>query len=165
VLLEFRYSLTDAAGAVSDNLLNKQAAILLNDGSIVQPDGVSLPEFTGGTLANLYVIVWHRNHLGVMSATNLVETDGNYSYDFTDDLTKAYQDGHSALGGGMYGMTAGDSNGDGSIDDLDKDDNWSLDAGKQDYLGSDLNLDTQVNNPDKDDYWVPNKPASTTVPQ
>jgi len=165
VLLEFRYSTTDSSGAVPANMLNTQAALLTSNGSIVQTDMSSLPEFTGPTYANVYVVVWHRNHLAVMSANALTATKGDYAYDFTDDISKAYADGQKDLGGGEVGMIGGDSNGNGDVDTDDKNNNWTSDAGSTGYLGSDLNLDTQSNNPDKNDVWEPNDGMGTQIPQ
>ena len=94
-----------------------------------------------------------------------LEESGTISYDFTTALSNAYGDGQQDLGSGVFGMIAGDSNADGTVDDLDKDVNWTNEAGGSGYLGSDLNMDGEVNNPDKVDYWEPNIGAGTAVPQ
>jgi len=164
VLMETRYSTSDAAGAIPANQLNIQAALLLADGSIVQTDGSSLPEFTGPTYADVYVLVWHRNHLAVMSSLAVVGVEDEYMYDFTDLLSKAYLDGQKELNVGIHGMIGGDSDGNGDVDTDDKNTNWNTDAGSSGYLGSDLNLDTQSNNPDKNDVWEPNDGMGTQVP-
>lgn len=164
ILVELRSTDGDASTATSDKRIHRQAALLLADGSIVKTDGSSLIEFTGAILNNLYVLIWHRDHLAVMSATPLAPADGNYVYDFTDALAKAYLDGQKSIGGGKFGMIAGDSDASGTIDNNDKDVNWDSETGKSGYYKSDLNLDSQVNNPDKNDVWVPNFGAATQVP-
>ncbi|MBC8490300.1 MAG: hypothetical protein H8D45_30155 [Bacteroidetes bacterium] len=164
VLIEFRQTDGDASTATPDKMLHRQAALLMTDGSIVQTDGVSPLEYTGAILQNLYVVIWHRNHLAVMSATALTPTDGDYVYDFTDALSKAYLDGQKNLGGGMYGMIGGDSDANGIVNMNDKDVNWTNKAGNAGYHGSDLNMDTQVNNPDKIDLWELNIGEYSKVP-
>ncbi|MEZ5199277.1 MAG: hypothetical protein R2764_23715 [Bacteroidales bacterium] len=163
VYLEFRETDGDASTATPDKFLDHQAAVVLANGMIVQPDGSSPVLYTGDITQNLFVIVYHRNHLAVMSSSALVETNGYFVYDFTDDITKAYLDGQKAIGGGFYGMIGGDSDASGIVDTEDMDVNWSNDAGNAGYFGSDLNLDTQVSNPDKADVWQPNLGAETKV--
>jgi hypothetical protein len=164
VLVELRNTDGDASTATSEKRIHRQAALLLADGSIVKTDGVSPITFTGAILNNLYVLIWHRDHLAVMSATPLSPADGNYTYNFTDALSKAYLDGQKSLGGGKFGMTGGDSDANGIVETADKDVNWDSETGKAGYYKSDLNLDAQVNNPDKNNFWLPNLGAATQVP-
>ena len=165
VLVEFRETDGDASTATPDKFLDRQAAILLADGSIVKPDGVSPIQLTANITQNLYVIIYQRNHLSVMSASALNGFGNVYSYDFTDALSKAYLDGQKNIGGGSFGMTGGDSDGSGIIDGNDKDINWKTDAGNAGYYGSDLNMDSEVNNVDKNDVWENNNGSATSVPQ
>ena len=65
---------------------------------------------------------------------------------------------------GIWGMVTGDSNGDQSINDNDKVNAWSTEAGEAGYKGGDLNLNGEVNNIDKNDYWLSNKIYSSQVP-
>ena len=94
----------------------------------------------------------------------VVEIFGVFAYDFTNNLSKAYLDGHKSLGGGMYGMIGGDNDANGTVNIDDLDLNWATEAGKEGYDQSDLNLDSQINNPDKNDIWEPNQTLSTQVP-
>ena len=165
VYVVFRETDGDASTATSDKFLDHQAAILLADGSIVGPDGVTPVLYTGNITQNLYVLIYHRNHLGIMSSIPLTESKGSFIYDFTNDITKAYGDGLKSLGGGIYGMIGGDSDGNGTVDSNDKDVNWSNKAGSAGYFGSDLNMDSQVNNPDKNDLWEPNLTQETQIPE
>jgi len=109
--------------------------------------------YSGTITQNLFVIIYHRNHLPVMSATALDNTTGNYTYNFTDALSKAYLNGHKEIESGVWGMYGGDSDGSGTVNSDDIDLNWDNGAGDAGYFGSDLNLDTQVNNPDKNNIW------------
>jgi len=164
VYIEFRETDGDASTATPDNFLDHQAAILLADGTIVKPDGINSIQYTGHITENIYVIIHHRNHLSVMSATALTGFVGSYSYNFTDALSKAYLDGQKDLTGGYFGMIGGNSDGNGIVDENDKDSYWSVDAGNTGYFESDLNLDGQVNNQDKADIWEENLNLDSKVP-
>lgn len=164
VMVELRSTDGDSSTATSDKMFHRFAALLFDNGTILDIDGSSLPEYTGPIFNNLYLVIYQRNHLPVMSATALVETAGIYVYDFTDDIAKAYGDGQKALGGGMYGMIGGDSDANGIVNMSDKDVNWTNDAGNAGYYGSDLNMDTQVNNPDKNDLWEQNLDEEAKLP-
>jgi hypothetical protein len=163
VYLEFRVTDGGASTATSDKFLDHQAAVVLSDGQIMRPDGVSPLLYTGYISDDLYLLVYHRNHLSVMSASPLLYVAGDYEYDFTTALSQAYQNGQTGIGG-LYGLIGGDSDGNGVIDADDKDMNWAGEAGNAGYHSADLNLDGQVNNLDKDDLWVPNQGKASQVP-
>ena len=83
ILVELRDTPGSAATATPGTRIARQAGFILNDGSIVSTDGISNMIFGVAVSNNLYVIVWHRNHLGIMSAVPLTFGGGLYSYDFT----------------------------------------------------------------------------------
>ena len=163
VLVEFRETDGDASTATPDKFLDHQAAILLADGSIVKPDGVNPIQLTANITENIYVVIYHRNHLAVMSSTALNGFGTVYSYNFTDALSKAYLDGQKDLTGGYFGMIGGDSDGNSTVDSHDKDANWNNNAGRIGYFGSDLNLDSEIDNVDKNDVWEGNDGSSATI--
>ncbi len=163
VLLELRETDGDSSTTTPAKFIDQQAALLLSDGSIVQPNGISLLNYVGNITQNLYIIVYHRNHLPVMSASPLVKIGDTYEYDFTDALSKAYLDGQKSLSGGMFGLIGGNSDGNRAINSNDIDIYWSNDAGKTGYYGGDSNMDTEVNNMDKNDIWETNKDFNTPV--
>ncbi|MBN2174341.1 MAG: hypothetical protein JW731_09425 [Bacteroidales bacterium] len=167
VFIEFRETDGDASTATPDKVLDHQAALLLSDGTVARPDGTPDILYSGNITQNLYVVIYQRNHLPVMSSVPLVENSGTFVYDFTDATSKAYLDGEKLLQPSpvVCGMFSGDCNADLICNDDDKDFYWELNAGIQGYLESDLNLDTQVNNPDKVENWEPNWGVSGTVPQ
>lgn len=164
VLVELRSTPGDSASATSDRMFHRFAGLLKTDGSIVGTDGVMLPEYTGPIFDNLYVVIYHRNHLPVMSSNALTPTDGAYVYDFTTAQTQAYGDVLKDIGGGVFGLIGGDSDANGTIDVADKDNGWSVDAGNKGYFMSDLNLDAEVNNPDKADIWETNVGTTAVLP-
>ncbi len=156
-----------AAGAVPSRVVGRQAAFLLNNGSVVALDGVSPLTFNAFVTTNLYAVIWHRNHLGVLSANPLTPISGGYSYNFTTGAGQAYG-GSSAqklLGGGKYGMRSGDGTGNGTIEMNDKTTVWSAQAGKPGYREGDYNMNRQVSNQDKDDKWLPNLGSGSFIPE
>jgi uncharacterized protein (TIGR02145 family) len=165
VLIELRETTGDASSATPDKMIHRQAAFLTSVGQIVGLDGTSLPVYSGAVSANLYVIIRHRNHLAVMSSGPLTESSGVYSWDFTDQIAKAYLNGQKEIASGIFGMTGGDCNGSGTIIQNDKILTWEDRAGYYGYFSSDLNLDGQVDNDDKDWIYVPNIGQSAQLPE
>ena len=165
VLIELRETTGDASTATPDKLIYRQAAFLKSDGQVVGLDGTGYPVYSGTVSANLYVIIRHRNHLAVMSSGPLTESSGVYSWDFTDQIAKAYLNGQKEIASAIFGMTGGDCNGSGTIIQNDKILTWEDRAGYYGYFSSDLNLDGQVDNDDKDWVYVPNIGQSAQLPE
>jgi hypothetical protein len=166
VLIELRDAASPTA-ATSATRIAQVPALLKSDGSIVSLDGTTLPSFTNAVNNFLYIIVWSRNHVGIMSSGNITP-GGTVAWDFTTGAGQFYgtSAGYKEIETGVWGMAAGDINADGNVDALDKSPlGWKVDAGKNGYLGADLNMNTQVSNKDKNDFWVPNNNIkSTQVP-
>jgi PKD repeat protein len=165
VLVELRDA-TSAATATGATIVDRQAAFLLNNGSIVGLDGSSNLSFPNSITQQLFVVIWHRNHLGIMSASAVTSSGGIHSYDFTTGSATAHGgvNGHKQLATGVWGMISGDGNRDGVIGMDDKSGLWESEAGTEGYMFSDYNLDRQSNNIDKDEYWVPNMGKGSQVP-
>jgi hypothetical protein len=166
LLVEIRDTL-DAPFAGSATSVEKAAGFLLKNGSIVGMDGISPLIFKETISDSIFMVVWHRNHLGLISSAGPEELGGIFSYNFTTGSDKAFG-GSSALkeiGLGIFGMIAGDFNADGIINDLDKSDKWTSQAGKEGYLMGDGSLEGQINNQDKNDYWFINQNAESQVPE
>ncbi len=163
LLVELRDA-TEAASATPSTIIKQQAAFLLKNGSVVGLDGSSDLGFNTTISNNLYVVVWHRNHLGMMSATALTESAGVYTYNFTTAQGMAYQNGQKSLNGGAYGMYAGDGDANGTVGTLDYSIVWVGQSGHQGYLKGDFNMDTQVANQDKNDFWIGNLNEQNQVP-
>jgi hypothetical protein len=156
-----------AETATEGDTIAKCAALLLNDGSIVDVDGVSNLQFNVSYDEKLFVDIRSRNHLGVISSTRLIKSAGIFPYDFSSGIGQAYggPDGHKHLGGGVWGMRSGDANGNGDIEILDINNVWRNQVGFSGYLESDFNLDGQSDNKDKDDYWLPNLGKGSFIPE
>jgi len=155
ILVELRETAGGPATAIPGTRIARQAGFVLRDGSIVATDGISNMIFGVTVADNLHAIVWHRNHLGIMSAIPLTYGGGLYSYDFTTAASQAYLSGQQNLGGGNYGMYAGDADGNGEVHQDDIDIRWAGEAGGSGYFGGDMDMDSQVNNEDKNDVWLP----------
>ena len=165
VLIELRDT-TDAALAIAETRIAQQAAFLLKDGSIVATDGVSNIQFDTQLTNQLFVIIWHRNHLGILSANPVVLTDGVYSFNFTTGNSQAYgTDSQKEIATGKWGMFGGDGNKDKSIDSDDKTIVWEVQAGQSGYLNGDFNLDSEVDNQDKNSIWEQNNGISSQIPE
>ena len=163
LLIELRDAASPAT-ASSATRIAQVPALLKSDGTIVGLDGTSIPSFTGIVNNFLYIIIWSRNHVGIMSSADITPA-GTVVYDFTTGFDKVYlgEPGYKMLETGVYGMASGDINADGTVNTTDKTPSgWKLDAGKKGYLGADLNMNTQVSNKDKNDFWVPNNGIKTT---
>ncbi|MCD4731232.1 MAG: trypsin-like peptidase domain-containing protein, partial [Bacteroidales bacterium] len=140
-----------AGAATGGTSVAKQAAFVLNDGSIVGLDGSSTLLFDVSISQNLFVVVWQRNHLGIMSNDPLTPAGGLYIYDFTTGINQVFGgiDGHKQISIGIWGMIGGDGNHDGQVDSNDKSPLWEGQAGERGYLFGDHNLDGESNNQDK----------------
>lgn len=165
ILVELR----DAASTISatpGTSIGKQAAFILTDGSIVALDGSSNLQFSVSVYQNLYVVIWHRNHLGIMSNNALVQSGGVYSYDFSSGLSQVYgeSNGHKDIAPGVWGMFSGDGTADGIVNANDKSILWENETGTNGYIPSDYNLDGESNNIDKDEFWLPNISKECQVP-
>jgi len=143
-----------------------KAFFLKTDGTIVDLDGTSLPNIGNPTInGNLYVIVRHRNHLAIMSATGATLNAGVYSYDFTTALTQVYggESGYKQVGSGVFGMVAGDINHDGNVFVTDYN-VWAVQFGLTNtYSNSDLDQDGNIFVTDYN-KWAVNFGNTTTDP-
>jgi|GEM_PF-1167406 len=166
ILVELRETSGGASTATGSTMIARKAVFLLKDGSVVDLDGSSNPQFNVTVTQNLYVVIWHRNHLAVMSAVPLTGVGGIYGYDFATAATQAYggANAHRQIAPGIWGMTGGDGDGSGQINNVDKVDVWKIQSGTSGYLAGDFNLNQQVNNSDKVDVWNPNTGLGTQVP-
>jgi hypothetical protein len=159
VVVELRDA-ADAASATGATVVGTQAAFLLSNGNVVGLDGQSHLFFQADPDHDLFAVVYHRNHLGIMSASGLTETAGVFTYDFSTDAKKVYQgaSGYKQIDTSpvVWGMVAADGDADGMISPGDKTTLWSPLAGEQGYFPADYDMDSQVDNPDKNTFWLIN---------
>ncbi len=159
VLVELRSS-TNPSQVVS-----RKAAILKNDGTLLNANGSSGVPFSNVQAGAYYVAVFHRNHLAVMSAAPVMLSANSQIYDFTTSMNKAYgTNPMKDLGNGKFGMFAGDGNGDGGITIADRNEIWLPQNGTMGYQSGDFNLDGGVTVGDVNLYWNLNNGIMTSVP-
>jgi len=143
------------------------AALILRDGSINFPDRCALD---ASGLDSLYIILEHRNHIGVMTPTKIPIIDNQLVFDFR--TTDGYRDQTSfsqkQLPTGEWTMLAGDADQSDlpSFDILGSDKTLRFESnGVFDYYVSpDFNLDGDVNGQDKS-LWFENNGISSRVPK
>ena len=93
-----------------DSVITTRAALLQADGDVVDMDGASDLSFINAPAGPYYVVVRHRNHLGIMSAEAMDLSPIVTEVDFTDPSTPTYGDnGQINIGGTMY-LWGGDFN-------------------------------------------------------
>jgi len=144
VLVELRQA-TNANLATSATILAKRAAFLKSNGRIVDLDGVSSLSFVNYSLSegkNLYVVIHHRNHLSIMSATGAVLNGGQYHFDFTTGIAQVYgaERGYKQVGT-VFAMVTGDIDKDGNIYVSDYN-AWAAGYGiTRGYFDNDLDMD------------------------
>jgi hypothetical protein len=165
VLVEIRQA-PSASQATQATMVGRSAGFLLKNGKITSVDGISPVTMSFIVTDNLYAIVYHRNHLAVMSGGALPLAGANYTWDFSTGASQAYggSNGHKQIATGVWGMVSGDGNANGQVNNNDKLEIWKPQAGSSGYKSGDFNLDKQVNNSDKIIYWQPNSGRATQVP-
>jgi len=165
VLVDLRDAVS-AGAASSGTSIAKQAAFIKNDGAVVGLDGDMNLEFDIALTNNLYVVIWQRNHIGIISNNALTPTGDVYIYNYTSGVNQVLGGiaGHKELAPGVWGMFSGDGDQNGNIGPGDKSATWGNQAGTKGYIYSDYNLDSESNNIDKDEYWLPNNGKGSQVP-
>ncbi|MDY2588500.1 hemagglutinin protein, partial [Winogradskyella aquimaris] len=98
-----------------------QSALLQRDGDIVDIDGISLLDINLPT-GNYFVVISHRNHLGIMTANPINLSGGTTFLNFTTDSNDVFGGTNAIndLGNGLYALYSGDFNGDGQVQNTDR---------------------------------------------
>ena len=166
VLVELRSSSGDASTAIPDSTIDMKACFLSKSGFIVDLDGISPISLNVSTENNLFIAIWHRNHLGVISNFPLVESAGVYNYDFTTSANQTFAGLYTMkeISPGIWGTLSGDGLNDIRINNEDKNEIWEQDYQEVGYKKGDFNMDGQVNLSDKEVNWKSNSGKSGMVP-
>jgi len=131
-----------------------QSALIQRDGIIISADGTPLIIDAQGETA-VYVAVRHRNHFGMRTA-NAYSTASNIDIDFTNSSIPLFGSNPMSSIGGVNVQIAGDANGDGQVNGVDKNTFWRLQNANAFIYSSaraDFNLDGIVNAVDRNFYW------------
>ncbi len=143
----------------------KRAVLIREDGILTDLDGISLPEFNDIEDGDYYIVIRHRNHLSVMTASPVYLSQDTPLYDFTDSDNKAYGSKGLKKSGKYYAMYAGDGNGSGSITIADRNEIWSEENGQVGYKNGDFNLSSGVTISDLNQLWNKNNGTVSQVPE
>jgi hypothetical protein len=165
VLIELRDAAGEASTANESTIVWRHACFIKDDGSIVDIDGSSKIFTEVNIINNLFIVLYHRNHLSVMSSNNLMIQDCKYSYNFSDAIDKAYLRGHKEIGANIWGMYGGDGNSDGQVNNIDKNDIWLPTYGNNGYLLGDFDMNGNVDIADLTVIWYENTGKASMVPQ
>ena len=135
-----------------DNFLtvSRQAAFLLNNGKIKDLDGSSYLDFHTSENDSLYVCIFHRNHLPLFSANQIVTGVNPISYNFSTGAEMAMGGEHvqNQLSTSIWGMIASDGNKDSQVNNKDKNDSLPENMGSNGYRNEDFNMDGLVSEAD-----------------
>ena len=155
ILVELRSTTT--------TVVERRAAFIKNDGTLVDLDGVSNIKFPTATAGDYYVVIIHRNHLSLMTSAPVTISFSPTLYDMRTDLTKAYgTNAMKSLGGGYYGAYTADTDGSGTVNAADRSNTWNQ-RNLSGYYGTDVDLSGTVNAADRSTVWN-NRNLSTQVP-
>jgi len=166
LLIEFRDS-ESALLAAPSTIINRQAVLLLKDGTVVNYLGETNIKYYNSILNSLFVVIYQANHLPVISSNPLYQESTSLKYNFTSSEGQVLGGflSHKEIGMGIWGLAAGNGFSDYLIDDFDKNNTWVIQSGMSGSLLGDFNMDTQVNNIDKLDFWLKNSGMESQVPQ
>ncbi|WP_152604851.1 hypothetical protein [Psychroserpens jangbogonensis] len=137
-------------------VIESRSAFLRADGTVVDVDGVS-PLFIDVPENDYYLMLSHRNHLGVLTLDSFTFDGTTLNIDLTTS-NLSVQGGNNAIAGfsdGAFGLYAGDFNGDGQIQNTDRNGVTPL-RGISGYNNADINLNGQVQNSDINGILTPN---------
>lgn len=149
--------------STSTTVVDRRAAFIKNDGTLVDLDGVSNIKFPTATAGDYYVVIIHRNHLSVMTATPVTISLSPTLYDMRTDINKAFgTNAMKDLGGGYYGIYTADTDGSGTVNAADRSNTWNQ-RNLSGYYGTDVDLSGTVNAADRSAVWN-NRNISTQVP-
>ena len=137
-------------------VIESMSALLQADGDVVASDGVSpltinVPEGT------YYIVMSHRNHLGIRTANPINLTSGTQSIDLTGN-TALIEGGTNAIanmGDGNFALFSGDFDGNGQVQNSDKVAVEIL-RGTNGFSDADLDMNSEVQNTDIQNKLNPN---------
>jgi hypothetical protein len=140
---------TDAVVATTSG---RKAGFLLNNGTVVDLDGVTPLSVQISKQGTSFLVVRHRNHLGVLSNGIPSNENGSFTNDYSL-LANVYKPVGAAsdplvlLAGGVeYGLWAGDASRNGTVNVTDVNQiRGAIAASLSGYLTTDINLSNSIN--------------------
>gem|GEM_PF-3241011 len=139
--------------ADSTNVLSTRAALLQADGDVVDVDGNSSVLFSGVSTDSYFIVIIHRNHLGIMTESPVFLQNGAANItDFISTLPTYGTNAQQPISG-RFAMWPGDVNGDGAISASDRSLIWNDRNADPVYFNSDVSLDAKVDAADRSIGW------------
>ncbi|WP_179334648.1 hemagglutinin protein [Winogradskyella costae] len=129
-------------------VLGETSALLQADGDVVATDGISVVNINVSP-GNYYVMVSHRNHLGVLTANPINLSGSATVLDLTANsvLVMGDANGIANMSDGNYALFAGDFDGNGQIQNSDAVGALPF-IGLSGYLNADIDMNSQAQNTD-----------------
>lgn len=140
-----------------NTVVQSRAALLQRDGDIVGLSGDGPVSFPGAPADDYYLVVRHRNHLGVRSAALVGMSTATTNYDFSSSNAASLggANGIADLGDGNFGLFAGDFDANGQVQNTDIN-GMVVTIGTAGYRPGDFDLNGQVQNTDLQLKLIPN---------
>ncbi|WP_422105429.1 T9SS type A sorting domain-containing protein [Winogradskyella sp.] len=135
---------------------NAKSALIQRDGDVVDIDGVSPLSFDIAE-DNYYVVVEHRNHLNIRSASTVALSRTVTEVDLSSDPSMVNGGANSVLllSNGYYGMYTGDFDGNAQIQNTDANAVIQL-IGGAGYEDADMDINAEIQNTDVNALISPN---------
>ncbi|MEZ4909151.1 MAG: hypothetical protein R2771_16250 [Saprospiraceae bacterium] len=90
-------------------ILKTYSKFIMNNGFIVESDGISTPRFKDSPTSG-YIAIRHRNHLGIRTNAS-INLNNNSNFDFTTSPSLTYgTNSMKELSSGIWGMIGGNTN-------------------------------------------------------
>lgn len=144
----------DSADGIT--IIESMSALLQADGDVVAVNGVS-PLTINVPAGAYYIMLSHRNHLGVRTANTINLVAGTQSLDLTGNsaLIIGGNNAIASMGDGNFALFSGDFDGNGQVQNSDKVAVEIL-RGTNGFSNADLDMNSEVQNTDVQNKLNPN---------
>nr|WP_158231438.1 M60 family peptidase N-terminal accessory domain-containing protein [Gaetbulibacter sp. 4G1] len=151
VWLELRNS------ATSTTVVTSRSALLQRDGDIVDIDGVSVDIAFTAVADSYYLVIGHRNHLGILSANtyNMSHVSRPVNLSSSSINIAGGSNASIHLSNGKFGLIGGDFDANGQVQNTDLSGVRPI-LGQSQYSTGDLDMNSQVQNTDINNLLSPN---------
>jgi len=151
------------------SIIAERAGFLTPNGAVTGPDGINLLSFPGIVPGYYYVVIFHRNHMAVMSSNPVQINSNSNLFNFSAGPSGNYG-GTAGLklidqALNRWGMISSDAMNDQKIYVNDYTDCWVPVFGSSKvYSSGDFNMDGYIYIDDYTDQWVPNFGKINSLP-
>ncbi len=130
--------------ATDDSIIASQSALLQRDGDIVRVDGISPLRFNSPE-DNYNVVINHRNHISIKSATVVSLSASLTTIDFSNSASTVTGGVNAVIdmGNSIYAMPSGDYDGNGQIQTIDTSAVISV-LGSSGYHKADMDMNGEI---------------------